>query len=438
MNDSTDGHGQGRSQNGLFARGLSVYKTVSPEEYRAVLRNGLVVLDTNSLLDLYRYHEETRKNFLRLYESIGDNLWIPQHVMFEFLERRVDVLDERRGYPDAVVEELQGLISTYKERVLTWANRVNLPSGGKDEIVGVIENASREVGERIRNLSRDDSLNGAEDTPKDPVLAALEPIILGCIGDPLPPDELKEARAEARKRIVDRRPPGYMDANKKGENADGDYLIWYETLREAARRQVDVLLVTRDQKQDWWRIEKGQAKGPRWELADELESRAGTRLYMLRPASLGQHAPQPLPEKSLEDAKRVSNKAYIGWRPQPGWGTVRRYVEVPGGNGKIDIAFHFVFDDGSGTRPTVLSDTYPRAELGEYARGIFLGDEVLIKIGADGMAQAEDTFERINRLEPGERALMFMDSSDLHEQCGYAWTPEYKLVKAAPGLSSVF
>jgi hypothetical protein len=358
--------------------------------------------------------------------------------MFEFLERRIDVLDERKDYPDAVVGELQELISKYRERVLTWANRVNLTSSGRGEIIEIIESASREVGERIKNLSRDDSLNGAEDTSKDPVLAALKPIIQGRAGIPLPPDELKAAKAEARRRITDRRPPGYMDANKKGENADGDYLIWYETLREAARRQVDVLLVTRDQKQDWWRIEKGQAKGPRWELADELECQAGTRLYMLRPASLGEHAPQPLPEKSLQDAKRVSNKAYIGWRAQPGWGTVRRYVEAPGENGKIDIAFHFVFDDGSGSRPTVLSDTYARPGLGEYARGIFVGDEVVIKIGDDGMAQAEDTFNRINRLEPGRRALMFMDSSDLHEQCGYAWTSEYKLVKAAPGLSSIF
>jgi hypothetical protein len=53
----------------MFTKGLSAYKSVSPEEYRNVLENGLVVLDANSLLDLYRYHEETREKFLRLYRG---------------------------------------------------------------------------------------------------------------------------------------------------------------------------------------------------------------------------------------------------------------------------------------------------------------------------------------------------------------------------------
>jgi hypothetical protein len=426
------------AQTGLFGRGLSAYESVSSEEYRTVLQNGLVVLDTNTLLDLYRYHEKTRTNFLRLYESMGDHLWIPQHVMVEFLDRRLDVLDECRGYPDSVIDGLRELIGKYNDQVLTWANRVNLGPGEKNEIIEVIEGASREVEKRINDLASNDVLESAEDTSEDPILAALKPILKGRVGNPLTPDELRGAKTEARKRIEDRRPPGYMDANKKGENADGDYLIWYETLREAAIRQVDVLFVTRDQKKDWWRIEKGQAKGPRWELVDELGCQAGTRLYMLRPPSLGEHAPQPIPEESLQDAKRVSNKAYIGWRPQPGWGTVRRYVEVPRRDGKIDIAFEFVFDDGSGSRPVILHETSPRPELGEYARGILSDDEVSIRVGSDGMNQAEGVFNKINLMEPARRALMFMDGNDLHEECGYAWTPDYKLVKAAPGLGSVF
>jgi hypothetical protein len=199
-------------------------------------------------------------------------------------------------------------------------------------------------------------------------------------------------------------------------------------------RRADVLFVTRDQKQDWWRIENRQAKGPRWELVAELESHAGTRLYTLRPASLGEHASEPLPEESVEDARRVSNKAYIGWQAQPGWGSVRNYVEIPTEDGQLSIAFKFVFDDGSGSQPAVMSDPSRIPELAEYARGIFADDHITIKVGAEAVARAERMFNEINLMEPAKRALLFMDSTDLHEQAGYAWTPDYKLEKAAPGL----
>jgi hypothetical protein len=424
----------GQWPGGVFAAGLSAYKSVSSGEYRVVLKSGLVVLDTNSLLDLYRYHEKTRQNFLSLYQSLGDHLWIPHHVMVEFFNRRTEVLGERTGYTDSVISELQGLVSKYNERLATWANRSSLAASERTKIAGIIDRAARQVEVQIRSLSRDDSLLGAEDTSRDPILAALEPILEGRVGPPLTPDELKEAKAEARRRIEDSRPPGFMDAAKKGENAEGDYLIWCQTLREAMCRRVDVLFVTRDQKKDWWHIEKGQAKGPRWELAAELENQAGVRLYMLRPPSLAEHAPEPLPEESVQDARRVSNKAYIGWRPLPGWGTVRDYVEIPRPDGKIDIAFRFIFDDGSSPQPVTVSGTSPKPEIAEYARGNMANGEITIKVGVDGMTQAEELFNEINAMEPAKRALMFTNDISLHQDCGYAWTPEYKLVKAAAGL----
>ena len=201
---------------------------------------------------------------------------------------------------------------------------------------------------------------------------------------------MKRVKAEARRRIEERRPPGFMDANKKGDNAEGDYIIWYEVLREAERRSVDVLFVTRDQKRDWWRIEKGQAKGPRWELVAELESLAGKRLYMLRPPSLAEHAHEPLPEESVQDAKRVSSKASVGWHPRPQWGTVRNYVQAENDDGGVDIACRFIYDDGSEPANILLSGITPIPELVEYARGIYVnGDNLIIKVGPDAMNKAE-------------------------------------------------
>lgn len=140
-------------------------------------------------------------------------------------------------------------------------------------------------------------------------------------------------------------------------------------------------------------------------------------------------------ERSVEDAESISNKAYFGWRPRPRWGTVRNYVEVANDEGGIDIACRFIFDDGADSVPIIFHSAVPSPEIAEYARGIFTNDDELsIKVGAQGMLRAEEHFNRLNSMEPGKRALMFLESSDIHELCGWAWTREYLLVKAARGL----
>jgi hypothetical protein len=237
--------------------------------------------------------------------------------MFEFLERRTSVLAERASELSSTLSDLNSHIKKYTDRLFEWANRIGLTPGIKAEKVAIINAAAQRIAQEIAELSVDSNFEGAEDTSQDPVLIALEPILNNRLGVPLPADEMRKVKEEARQRIEDRRPPGYMDAKKKGENAEGDYIIWYEILREASRKHVDVLLVTRDQKEDWWRKEKGQSKGPRPELVAELEAHAGTRLYMLSPPSLSTHAPEPLSasvsEESIQDAKRVSSRTFIAW-----------------------------------------------------------------------------------------------------------------------------
>ena len=419
----------------LFGSGFDTYRSIASEEYRSVIENGLVVLDANALLGLYRYHPKTRADFLGLYARIGDRLWIPHHVMFEFFERRVSVIDARLSFGDVTIADLSALTKKCIERLAQWANRMSLTPSDSEKVISLMTSTVRQIERDILNFSSDDSLEGAEDTSRDPVLRALSPIIEDRIGNALSTDELREAKVEARRRIEDCRPPGFMDANKKGDNAEGDYLIWYETLSEAKRRNTDVLFVTGDRKKDWWRIERGQAKGPRWELVAELEALTGRHLYMLEPASLAEHAPQPLPKESVQEAKRVSSKASIGWRPRPNWGTVRNYVERARDDGNLDITYSFVYDDGSGVKPLALSNSSRISELGEFARGILSSGHLSIKVTPHILERAEKHFEKINALDADKREQLFLDTNDLSEDAGWAWTPDHRLVKAAPGLN---
>lgn len=52
-----------------------------------VWKDGIIVFDTNVLLNLYRYSEEARDELLELMKSFQKRLWMPYQVGLEFLAR---------------------------------------------------------------------------------------------------------------------------------------------------------------------------------------------------------------------------------------------------------------------------------------------------------------------------------------------------------------
>ena len=102
----------------------------------------------------------------------------------------------------------------------------------------------------------------------DPVLDQLEELLAGRVTVPLDQEEWTGCITEANRRIDSEEPPGYLDADKGGsdlpEGGAGDYLVWYQTTRYAREQDRDLLIVTRDEKEDWW-----------WRQQSELIGRPG-------------------------------------------------------------------------------------------------------------------------------------------------------------------
>lgn len=296
---------------GIFDGGLDVYRTVTDEDYRSLFSSGLIVLDTNALLSLYRYQTATRDVLIDILARLKYRLWVPHQAMVEFFERRLSVIVSRSEETEQAIGILHKNRLELETIVRRWANRVGLPEEDREGLTNSIHTAADAVAERMRAQSSDDAFEQAEDTAKDPVIASLNSVLERGVGLPLPDDELLNAKREARQRIIDKRPPGWRDANKR-ENPEGDYLIWYETLQEAKRREVAVLFVTGDVKDDWWWRERGEVKGPLPQLAYEMRIIAGVRLFMLRPESLLVHAGNILgirvSSESVRDAQRVTSE----------------------------------------------------------------------------------------------------------------------------------
>lgn len=309
--------------------GFLEYATPSDADYREVLKNGLVVVDTNVLLNLYRYHPTTREDLFQILETLGPRLFIPHQVAAEFWNNRETTIRDSTEGTTRLKAVLDGQRSQSIQELRAWANRVALPPEPLDSLAESLRTAYEELAARVDEYSEESLRLNALSTNEDPVLDRLVATLEGRVGPPMSPEELDEARAEAERRIENDEPPGYADSDKTGDARFGDYFLWREVLTEASARKVDLLLVTGDIKEDWWRREKGETRGPRLELSREFGNFVGGRFFMLRPANLLARAKDALDlsinEESVRAAETVDRLA--GERARPGGSSGRFSLE---------------------------------------------------------------------------------------------------------------
>jgi predicted nucleic acid-binding protein len=293
---------------GIFD-GFEGYATRTTEGHRRAMTSGMVVLDTNVLLNLYRYTASARNEFLSLLERIAESLWVPHQVMQEFWHKRDSTLRAPVEIAEEVLRDLEKHRNGALERLRYWGSRTGFPSTQRKEFEQKLVDVFKVVEGQIDALSDVEVVEAARDTNTDPVVRCLESLLKGRVGPAMGEEALERARAEGKRRIDNRLPPGFKDRHKDDELAVGDYLLWEQILMEAEDRRVDVLLVTGDVKEDWWRIERGVIRGPRPELASEMTTRAGVQLLMLRPDSFIAQASSaldvPVDDTSVQDIERV-------------------------------------------------------------------------------------------------------------------------------------
>jgi hypothetical protein len=307
------------NQAGIFD-GFGEYRTPCREDLRRVLTAGLVAIDTNVLLNLYRYNPQTRVDLFSILRALEHRLWIPHQVISEFWENRESVIADHDGVAAESQKKVEDLQRRTEEEVRSWARRTALPSDRQDHLLALLDEAFNHVRNEMAALAAAAKAELHHDTNVDPVVQDLTALAAGKVGPPLTAREFADASSEGERRIAEQIPPGYMDAKKPGGRGIGDYLLWHQLLREATARKVDVLLVTADVKEDWWHRSKGETRGPRRELVREMANVAAVQFLMSRPEVLLRDAPDLLSvmvqASSVEDAERVDRISRIS-APEP-------------------------------------------------------------------------------------------------------------------------
>lgn len=305
---STDGHPSAGGGYGIFDR-FEGYRTPSQEDYQRVLAEGLVVFDANVLLHLYRYSEEARDTLLSLMEAFAERFWVPHQVMAEFWRNRESTLNTPKDSAKTAVLALEKTERAAVDAISVWAKSVALPAERHADISKQLADVFGGIRHVVNVQAANDTVPHARDTNQDLLLSRLASVLAGRVGPELSEEDYAVALKEADRRAKAQEPPGYKDQGKDGDGGAGDYLVWEQLLKEAERRQRDVLFVTSDVKEDWWRKVRDDLRGPRLELIAELRSRTQRQLFMLQPKDLLEKASLLLDvqisAESVEDAERI-------------------------------------------------------------------------------------------------------------------------------------
>jgi len=259
------------------------YYTYDEKEYKSIWRSATIVLDTNILLNLYRYSKKTRKILIDILKEEEKRLWIPYYVGQEYFKNR-----------DKVIQDSSKIYNEYLKKVNhTFEELIHDSLEGRFKKIEAPKEIIQEI-EEFYNCKKETFTKIVEKEQKDHQKQCdskqIEEIIFELfdqkIGDPFSEEEFKMVEIEGKRRMENAIPPGYKDKNKLEEHKindliNGDYYNFYAMIKYAKEKKQDILFVTDDTKEDMFQIQNGQKKGGRYELLNEFHLETNQLLLMM-------------------------------------------------------------------------------------------------------------------------------------------------------------
>lgn len=280
------------------------YLNSSAAAARDAWETAILTVDTNVLLDLYRYHTKTCESILLALESFGGRVWLSHQAATEFFRNRRTVIsssektfrDAGTGLDDLDKALAGGLSKLRAHRLIPAPTLDDLGSSIAEAITTARESLAGVTAEHPKYLE------------EDPVLERLLTLFDGRVGPPPDEETLVRLLAEGKRRHDAQIPPGYKD-DKDGDRSFGDYLLWSETIEFAKTAATPIIMVTSERKEDWWHRESGKTLGPRQELLEEFWRATGRPIFLYQTENFfrlaNERAGKKVSEETVADIKSL-------------------------------------------------------------------------------------------------------------------------------------
>lgn len=226
----------------------------------------MIVLDTNVLLNIYRYSPDFSDFALNCICAVQEHVVLPATVRLEYGKHCRAEFSKMVGRVENAQDTTKDQIRRAKEKVLATCDgleRLQFPDIGElrtllasrlDEVQAVLEDFFEErsnlefVSHAWNNTDHVQALVSSWDQNGSIMQApSQEDIYSWC----------EEGETRYKKEV----PPGFKDAkNKDGVRKYSDLILWKEILRFAAREKKNIIFVTDDVKADWWETDNRNRK----------------------------------------------------------------------------------------------------------------------------------------------------------------------------------
>lgn len=252
------------------------------EEFKGIWDSCIFIFDTNILLNVYRYSPQARDTLIKVFETLNERIWIPHQVGLEYNFKMIEEIKDQEQAYDRLKTKLETkfneISDEYKNASLRHSNL---------KLDETLLNAVKISMDKIK-----DDLNIQKETHPNLHTAQLKllNIFEGKVGEPFNQKKIDEIQETGILRYEMKIPPGWKDKSKKEkryhdgflyETKYGDLIAWNQILEYAKEKQANILFITDDQKEDWWKEYKGETIGPQPELIQEFKRYTnGCKFYM--------------------------------------------------------------------------------------------------------------------------------------------------------------
>ena len=251
----------------------------------------IFVLDTNILLNLYLYSQETQDEFFKILSVLRSKVWIPFHVALEYQRRRLEVIKNEKSVFDDIDKKLQAIKkivgSDFTEFNLKARNTglFDKEESFRQDLFLLVDNFKEQVAlaDKSQPCVR----------THDAIRVKLDDLLEGKVGKAPTKEWVAQVAKDGATRYETKIPPGYADTSKdkdpskasfifneiKYERKFGDLIIWKQLLEHLKENNdiKNVIFITDDSKEDWWEILDSRGKktiGARPELKSEIYQEA--------------------------------------------------------------------------------------------------------------------------------------------------------------------
>lgn len=296
------------------------------EDFEKLLKEeSIIVMDTNVILGLYSFTPETIEDIIDSFENKLNLFWLPNQVYLEYtrLYEKIRKREANRfqNLKEEMCKAISDVIGTVSQKYGSY-NKYKLPEvdDSKNKLVESINNAVNIAKKDLEKLQIEHSKKiSCISEENDIVHKFVTKMKQSSCTDGFSMLELIDIYEEGEKRFKYKMPPGVTDISKPNNGEEysdfvlkkyGDLIIWKEMLRKVKGKDVTLIFIENELKEDWWSYSKNRPKRIPLIMEQEFNKESGvnSKFYMVSFDELISHWGNILniqPNSILEITKRM-------------------------------------------------------------------------------------------------------------------------------------